>query len=96
MNYLKKINKNRSAIIEIAKKHKAKNIRLFGSVARGDDSESSDIDFLLSMESNADLLDIVAIKQDLEELLGVSVDVVTENSVSPYIKNEVLKEAVNL
>lgn len=90
------IKKNRQSILDIAKCHGAINVRLFGSVARGTSTESSDIDLLVSMELGSSLLDIIAIKQDLEDLLGRKVDVVTENSISPYMKDEILKEAVNL
>lgn len=90
------IKKNRKAILDIAKRYGAKNVRLFGSMARGTNSESSDVDLLVNMEPGSSLLDIIAIKQDLEDLLGRKVDVVTENSISPYIKENILKDAISL
>ena len=95
--YLNEIIKDkREKILEIAKNHGAQAVRVFGSVVRGQSTASSDIDFLITLKSGSTLLDIVAIKQDLEEFLGCKVDVVTEKSLSPYIRESVLKEAVNL
>ncbi len=87
---------NRKAILDIAKRYGAINVRLFGSMARGTSTENSDVDLLVNMEPGSSLLDIISIKQDLEDLLGKKVDVVTENSISPYMKDEILKDAVNL
>ena len=71
-------------------------MRLFGSVARDDSAADSDIDILVRLEAGRSLLDLIAVKQDLEDLLGRSVDVVTEASVSPYFREMVLGEAVPL
>ena len=57
---------------------------------------ASDLDLLVEMEPGRTLLDLVAIKQDLEELLGCKVDVVTEAAISPYLRDKVLHEAVHL
>jgi predicted nucleotidyltransferase len=92
----KLIKSNQKKILEIAKKHGAQDVRLFGSLARGDGKQYSDVDLLVSMETGSSLLDIIAIKQDIEDLLDRKVDVVTEDSLSPYIREEVLKDAVNL
>ena len=70
--------------------------RIFGSSARGDARPDSDLDLLVDLRSGGSLLDLVAIKQDLEDLLGLSVDVVTERSIRPYIRDAVFKEAVAL
>ena len=69
---------------------------MFGSFARGEARPDSDLDVLVDLEPGRDLLDIVAIKQDLEALLGCRVDVVTERSVSPYIRESVLRDAATL
>ena len=69
---------------------------MFGSFARGEEREDSDLDVLVDLEPGRDLLDIVAIKQDLEALLDRRVDVVTERAVSPYIRESVLREAAAL
>jgi uncharacterized protein len=86
----------RKQILEIATSHGAKNVRIFGSFARGDVGPGSDVDVLVDMERGRSILDVVALKQDLEDLLGREVDVVTEPAVSKYIRNMVLQEAVTL
>lgn len=90
------IKNRREEVINIAQKYGAKNVRVFGSMARGEESVESDLDIIVEMEHGSSLLDIIAIKQDIEGLLGRKVDVVTEASISPYIRDAVLKEAVNL
>ncbi len=71
-------------------------IYLFGSAARGEATESSDLDILIELEAGRSLLDLIAMQQDLEDLLGIKVDIVTEAGLSPYIRDDVLKEAVPL
>ena len=83
-------------MVQIATIHGAENLRIFGSVARGENTEASDLDVLIKLVPGSSLLDLVAIKQDLEDLLGCSVDVVSEDAVSPYIRDQVLKDAVSL
>ena len=92
----KVLKKRRMEILTIAGRYGARNIRLFGSIAKGTATKSSDVDILVQMESGRSLLDLVAIKQDLEDLLGRQVHVVTEPSLSPYLRDDVLKEAVSL
>jgi len=91
-----KLNTKRNEILTIAARYGAKNLRIFGSVARGEASEASDVDVLIKLEPGRSLLDLIAMKQDLEDLLECAVDVVTEDAVSPYIREQVLKEAVSL
>ena len=86
----------RMDILQIAARHGARTVRIFGSVARGEAGPGSDVDVLVNLNPGRSLLDIVAIKQDLEDLLGRKVDVVTEAAISPYIREHVLKEAVEL
>jgi predicted nucleotidyltransferase len=86
----------REEILRIAASHGAQSVRIFGSLARGEAGPDSDIDILVKLNLGRSLLDIVAIKQDLEDLLGCKVDVVTEAAISPYIREQVLKEAVAL
>ena len=88
-------NKRRD-IIRIASSHGARNVRVFGSVARGQAKQGSDLDLLVQLDPGYSLLDLIAIKQDLEDLLGCEVDVVTEAALSPYIRDRVLKEAVSI
>jgi len=83
-------------ILRIAARHGAKNIRLFGSVARGDADAASDVDVLVDMEPGRSLLDMGGLLMDLQDLLGCSVDVVTERALRPHIRDRVLKEAVPL
>lgn len=86
----------RDEIIGIATRHGAKNVKLFGSILRDEIKEKNDVDFLVEMKKGRTLLDIISIKQDLEDLLGCSVDIVTDSALSPYIRDEVLGQAVNL
>lgn len=90
------IKENRAKIVEITSLHGAAKVRIFGSPARGETKPGSDIDLLIELQAGRSLLDIVAIKQDLEDLLDCKVDVVTEAALSPYIKDDVLQQAVSL
>jgi predicted nucleotidyltransferase len=83
-----------ASIREVAAEHGATRIRIFGSLARGTAKPDSDLDLLVDLQPGRDLLDLIAIKQDLEQRLGRRVDVVTERSLSPYLRDQVLKEAV--
>ncbi|HLX64629.1 MAG TPA: nucleotidyltransferase family protein [Planctomycetota bacterium] len=86
----------RNEILQIAKRHGAHHVRVFGSVARGDDDESSDVDFLVSFDKNRSLMDHAALLVDLEQFLSRKVDVASETSLRPKIKSRVLREAVEL
>ncbi len=86
----------RDEILRIAAKHGAHNVRVFGSVARGEADEESDVDFLVEMESGRSLFDLGGLLIDLENLLGRHVDVVTERGLKPRIRTRVLNEAVAL
>jgi predicted nucleotidyltransferase len=90
------LNKHRAAILRIAAEHGARNVRVFGSVARGTASSTSDLDLLVAMEPGRSLLDLVALNQDLEDALGRPVDVVTEGGLSPYLRDRILAEAIAL
>jgi predicted nucleotidyltransferase len=92
----KVLQRRRDEILRIAASHGARDVRVFGSLARGKAGPESDIDILVKLDTGRNLLDIVAIKQDLEDPLGCKVDVVTEAAISPYIREEVLREAVSL
>jgi len=87
---------NREGILRIAARYGAYNVRIFGSVARGEADEQSDIDFLVNMEPGRSLFDLGGLLADLEDLLGCNVDVVTEDGLRDRIRNRVLKEAVAL
>lgn len=90
------LKEKRDEILAIAKQHGGRKVRIFGSIARGQGKEDSDIDLLVELEPGRSLLDIIAIKQDLEDLLKRKVDVVTEAAVSPYIRKEILRQAISL
>ena len=89
----KVLGEKRDQILRIASRHGAHNIRVFGSVARGDADESSDIDLLVDFEPDRSLLDHAALVLDLEELLGRKVDVVTEKGIYWLLRRRILKEA---
>ena len=84
----------RGDILRLAAKHGASNVRVFGSVARGDADFTSDIDLLVTLEPGQSLLDHVALWRDLEALLGRKVDVVTEGGLKARLRDRVLREAV--
>jgi len=90
------LEKKRAEILKIATDHGARSVKVFGSLARGEAESTSDLDILVTLAPDRTLLDLIAIKQDLEDLLNCSVDVVTEAALSPYIREHVLKEAVTL
>jgi predicted nucleotidyltransferase len=86
----------RDEIVAIAHRHGARNIRVFGSVARGDADERSDVDFLVAFEPGASLMDHAALLVELEQLLGRRVDVAPEGTLRPRVRERVLREAVPL
>jgi predicted nucleotidyltransferase len=83
-------------ILAYAAEHGARNVRVFGSTARGEAEASSDVDFLVEMEPGCNLLDLVGLWQDLEDLLGTHVDVLTDGGVSAYMRERIFAEAVPL
>ena len=90
------LNEKRREILDLAARCGARNVRVFGSVARGEFGPKSDIDILIDLDRGRSLLDIIALKQDLEDMLNLRVDVVTEAALSPYIRDDVMREAVSL
>ena len=86
----------RSEILRIAAEHGTYNVRVFGSVARGEAGPDSDIDILVAMEKGPNLLDLVGFWQDVEDLLGRKVEVVSDGGVSPCLRERILSEAVPL
>jgi len=80
----------------IAAAHGATNVRLLGSAGRGKQDASSNLGLLVDMAEGRTLFDLIALSNELEESLGVEMDVVTETSLSPYIRDRVLAEAVAL
>ena len=90
------LKEKRLEILEIAKNHGASNIRIFGSVARDKATANSDIDFLMDIEPGRNLLDRIALIQDLEDLLGCKVDVAKPEILHESIREKVLKDAIPL
>jgi predicted nucleotidyltransferase len=86
----------REEILRIAAKHGARDLRLFGSVARGEDDETSDVDILVALEPGVGLLKHAALVRELRELLGREVDVVSDKGLRPRVKDRVLREALPL
>jgi predicted nucleotidyltransferase len=82
--------------LRVCAKYGAYNVRVFGSVARSEADEQSDIDFLVELEPGRTLFDLGGLQYDLEQLLGCRVDVVTERGLKPRIRERVLREAVLL
>jgi hypothetical protein len=90
------IAENREDILKLASRHGASNVRIFGSVARGEAEAGSDVDFLVTLEEGRDLFDLGALLMDLQDLLHLQVDVVTEHALHRRIRSRVMKEAVSL
>jgi hypothetical protein len=86
----------REEILKIAAKHGAYNVRIFGSVARGEADKESDVDILVELGPDRSLLDLGGFLTDLEDLLGCRVDVVTEKGLRTRLRDRVLQEAVPL
>lgn len=86
----------REEIIRTAMKYGARNVRVFGSAARGEATDHSDIDLLVDMEPGRSLLDLSGFHADMEGLLGRKVDIVTEQSIYWLLRRRILKEAVPL
>ena len=93
---LNELRSRRDEIIEIARARGASRVRVFGSVARGDTTEASDIDFLVDLEPDRNLLDLGGLLMDLQDLLQRHVDVVTERGLRPRVATRVLADAVEL
>jgi predicted nucleotidyltransferase len=96
MDISKKIKNKKNEILRLARRHGARDMRFFGSVARGEADDSSDVDFLVSMDPGRSLLDMGGLLVDLEKLLGRRVDLVTEKGLRDRIRERVLREAVPL
>ena len=92
MNYAQLINK-RASIYQIAEKYGATRIRVFGSVARGDSDEKSDVDFLVNLEADRSLFDLGGLQYELQESLALPVDVVTEDGLKGDARLKILAEA---
>ena len=90
------LREKRQQILALAEKYGARNVRIFGSVARGEARPDSDVDFLVELEPDRSLFDLGGLLYELQSLLGVEVDVVTENGLRARIRERVLREAIPL
>ena len=90
------VRSKRSAILRLAATHGARDVRVFGSLARGDAGPKSDLDLLVRMEDGRSLLDLIGLWQDLHDLLGRKVDVISEGGLNPHLRDRILAEAIPL
>ena len=90
------LQEKREDILRIANRRGASNVRIFGSVARGEADSKSDIDILVDLEPGRSLLDLGGLLMDLQDLLGHNVDIVTERGLRERIRERVLREAIPL
>ena len=90
------LQQKRRDILALASQYGATNVRVFGSVARGEATEQSDIDLLVEFDSTTSLIDHIGLIQDLEDLLGCRVDVVSESGLKDAIRARILRDAITL
>lgn len=96
MSQLEFLRTKREEILRLAMARGAIRARVFGSVARNQESESSDVDFLVELKPGTSLIDHASLIVDIERLLGKKVDVITERGLRPRIRGQVISEAVAL
>jgi len=90
------ITNNRTKILDLARKHGIHNVRIFGSMAKGSATLSSDVDLLVDLDEGYDLFDLGACLMDLQDLLHRKIDMVTQDALHPRIREKILREAVPL
>jgi predicted nucleotidyltransferase len=96
MTLEERLREKREDILHVCAKYGARNVRVFGSVARGEADAQSDLDFLVELEPGRPLFDLGGLQYAVEQLLGCPVDVVTERALKVHIRDRVLQEAVPL
>jgi len=92
----RRLRRRRRAVIELAAGHGARNVRVFGSVARGEDTEASDVDLLVDLDEGVGLVSLAGLKRELADLLGTEVDVVPAATLKTRMRDSVLAEAIAL
>lgn len=92
----RRLRRHRGAVIKLATDRGARNVRVFGSVARGEDTDESDVDLLVDLDQGVGLIDLIGLERELNELLDVRVDVVPANSLKPRIRESILDESIPL
>lgn len=93
---LEELKSKRTKILEIAAKHGVSNVRVFGSVARNEENEESDIDFLVTISPNVSLFSLVKLEISLKESLGRKVQIISDRAVNRHLKDKVFREATIL
>jgi uncharacterized protein len=86
----------RDEILRLAERYRTRDVRVFGSVARGDATATSDVDLLVTTEPGCSLFDLGGLLEDLQQLLGCRVDLVTDDGLKPRLRNQVLREAIRV
>lgn len=86
----------RADILRLAERYRTRDVRVFGSVARGEATEASDVDLLVNTGPGCSLFDLGGLLEDLQDLLGCRVDVVTDDGLKPRLRERVLREAIPL
>jgi uncharacterized protein len=92
----RRLRRHRRAVIELARQRGAHNVRVFGSVARGEDTPASDIDLLVDLNTGVSLVTLAGLRRELSDLLRVDVDVVPANTLKPTVADTALAEAIPL
>ena len=90
---LEQLRARRDELIALADRYKAENVRVFGSLARGEAGPGSDVDFLVHFRRGASLFDLMDFQEEAQALLGEKVDVVSDRGLSPYLETRILREA---
>lgn len=101
MRASQRLERHKEEVLEIARKYELKglgNLRVFGSVARGDDTDGSDIDFMVDVNSDLrpSLYTLIEMADELEDLLGIKVDLISSRSIPDMVKKRIISEAVSL
>lgn len=86
----------RGELLEVLRRHGVTNPEVFGSVARGDEHEGSDVDLLVDFASGTDIIDIIGIKHELEDVLGAPVDLVPRNGLKERVRSRTVKDLLPL
>jgi predicted nucleotidyltransferase len=91
-----RLNALRPEVLAVASRHGASNLRIYGSIAKGEEHAGSDLDLLVDLAADQSLLGLISLRQDLEDLLGCSVDVTEAETLHPLIRGEILEQALTL
>ncbi len=90
------LQKNRKKIYEIAEKHGVSNIRVFGSVARGEEKKNSDVDLLVALGKKTSLMTLVRLEKSLEKETGRKVQIISDKAVNKHLKTQIFSEIISL